>query len=595
MYLLNGGINMKKLMQVFTLVMVSILLVSCGDGSGTGDISSGVRPEKEAVITFWGYGDDVEKAVFEDLVTKFNQQHDGYVEVKYVQKSADSYGEALRLGLQGSRGPDVVYVGDADFKALAELGYLLELDDYIEKSEEIKVDEMWPSSINRYLYDVNTTTQDGPDAHYWGIPKDIGPTVIYYNETFFKNAGVTVISVFEEDLEAFNNGSPDSRGKTKQEYGLTSTVKVKGYFEADGKKVFNNKIAMSWDETVALSLQVQNNSNAQYGFFTEWWFNYGWSVGGDCIQYIPSSDPQYNGGYWEFTLMDPTPNYMVDPKRTEGFTVNNTYYKPGEIISYYDKLASVSEKTIRPEILTAVSSKILQVLPSQREAFVEFVRIGQKSSILVDTVNNQNLFGYGITPTPTSIGGDSGKTKAFANGNVAMLIDGRWNVPNFRRQMDGVYEWDVAPLPIYRTYDANGDVLIQGLPAGHSGSVALAINKKTTKPNACWEFLEYIGGSIGQLEQAKSGFAIPSQIHLAETEDFLQSDQNPKNSVIFLDAAKNQTPGDWWYLRDKQWIDPWAGLLNGSVRNGKVTLSQFYDSNEYKTTFSVLKQYTQRK
>ena len=187
--------------------------------------------------------------------------------------------EALRLD-SGLKRTDVV---GADFK----LGNGYELDDYIEKSEEIKVDEMWPS-IN-VIFMVNTTTQDGPDAHYWGIPKDIGPTVIYYNETFFKNAGVTVISVFEEDLEAFNNGSPDSRGKTKQEYGLTSTVKVKGYFEADGKKVFNNKIAMSWDETVALSLQVQNNSNAQYGFFTEWWFNYGWSVGGDC-QYIPSSD-----------------------------------------------------------------------------------------------------------------------------------------------------------------------------------------------------------------------------------------------------------------------------------------------------------------
>jgi hypothetical protein len=175
-----------------------------------------------------------------------------------------------------------------------------------------------------------------------------------------------------------------------------------------------------------------------------------------------------------------------------------------------------------------------------------------------------------------------------------MLIDGRWNVPNFRNQMDGVYEWDVAPLPRYREYDENGDVLIEGLPAGHSGSVALAINAKTSKPNASWLFLEYIGGRIGQEEQAKSGFAIPSQMDLANTEVFLQSDQNPKNSIIFLDAALHQTAGDWWYLRDNQWIDPWAGLLNGSVRNGETTLTEFFQSTEYNNTFELLLAYTRK-
>lgn len=580
---------MKKIFTIIVVLSMMIVLIACVDDTG-GDITPGVRPERPSVITFWAFGDSVEKAVFETLVTNFNELHEGFVEVRYVQKSPDGYGDALRLGLQGSRGPDVVYVGDADYKALAELGFLLPLDSYLENSDEIIIEEMWPASINRYLYDVDTTTSTGPNARYWGIPKDIGPTVVYYNETFFKNANITIISVYPEDLAAFNAGEPDSRGKTKAEYGLTSEVKQKGYFELDGKKVFNNKIAMNWEETVTASLQVQNNSTAQYGFFTEWWFNYGWSVGGDVIQYIPTDNQEFNGGHWEFTLMDPTPNFMVNRSNTDGFTVNSTHYLPGQVISYYDKLDSLENKTIRADIIQAVSEGLLDQLPSQRDAFVEFVRIGQTSEITVDG----DLKGYGITPRPTSIGGDAGKTTAFANGNVAMLVDGRWNVPNFRDQMDGRYEWDIAPLPIYRTYDGNGDVLIEGVPAGHSGSVALSINAKTTKPNASWEFLEYIGGSVGQLEQAKSGFAIPSQMHLANTEDFLQSDQNPRNSVIFLDAALNQTPGDWWYLRDKQWIDPWAGILNGSVRNGQMTLTQFYLSQEYNTTHGVLLQYTRK-
>jgi multiple sugar transport system substrate-binding protein len=584
---------MKKILFLSLLFILTFTLSACRDDGGD-DITPGVRPDTETIITFWGYGDQVEKTVFETLVTDFNELYEGFVEVNYVQKSPDGYGDALRLGLQGTRGPDVVYVGDVDFKALAELGFLLPLDDFIAESDQIIIDDMWPASINRYLYDVETTTPDGPNAHYWGIPKDVGPTVIYYNETFFNNAGITVISVFPEDLDDFNSGSPDARGNTKADYGITSEVQHKGYFALDGKLFFNNKIAMSWDETVAASLRVQQYSSAEYGFFTEWWFNYGWSVGGDVIQYIPTNDSSFNGGYWDFTLMDPTPNYMVNPAATSPFTVNGTTYQPGEVISYYDKLASVETKQIRSEILTAENDGILQELPSQREAFVEFVRIGQTSNVLVDTVDGEDLYGYGITPTPTSIGGDAGKTRAFANGNIAMLIDGRWNVPNFRQQMDGVYNWDVAPLPRYRSYDENGDILVEGLPAGHSGSVALAINAKTAKPNASWLFLEYIGGSIGQIEQSKSGFAIPSQMDLANTEDFLQSDQNPKNSVIFLDAAYYQTPGDWWYLRDNQWIDPWAGLLNGSVRNGETTLTQFYNSSEYNDTFDILLTYTRR-
>lgn len=37
-----------------------------------------------------------------------------------------------------------------------------------------------------------------------------------------------------------------------------------------------------------------------------------------------------------------------------------------------------------------------------------------------------------------------------------------------------------------------------------------------------------------------------------------------------------QTPGDWWYMPDKVWIDEWAVALNQNVRNnGNMTLVQF--------------------
>ena len=149
-----------------------------------------------------------------------------------------------------------------------------------------------------------------------------------------------VFSVEAEDLEAFNGGGKDSRGKTKAEYGIAGDVKEKGYFvDGNGQKWFNNQVPMSWEECVALSTVVQTEVRAKnknenfYGYFTEWWFNYGWSVGGDCIEYVETDDSKYNGGYWDFTLMDPTPNFIVADDNAEGFTVNGTKYNAGEIIA----------------------------------------------------------------------------------------------------------------------------------------------------------------------------------------------------------------------------------------------------------------------
>ena len=592
-------IKFKKFGALALAFITCFMFTACGNNNTDVELdeSGNVRPGSTVTtVNFWGYGDDVEIQVFNKLVKDFNESNPN-IYVKYVQKTSDGYSDNIKTTLGGKKGPDVFYAGDSDYKTLAEYGYLLPLDNYLSKSSEIVPSDMWSSSINRYKYDVNTTTSDGPDAKYWGIPKDIGPTVIYYNETYFKAAGITVISVSEDNLAKFNNSGKDSRGKTKSDYGIKGEVKAKGYFVLDGKKYFNNQISMSWEECVACSRVVQSGSAANYGFFTEWWFNYGWSVGGDCIEYIKSDDTQYNGGYWDFTLMDDTANYIVSDGNSDGFTVNGNKYEAGEIISYQDKLNNVtaSVKTVRSEIINACNEGKLNELPSQREAFVEFVRLGQKTNTLVDTVGGQNLYGYGITPSPTSIGGDSGKTLAFANGEIAMLVDGRWNVTNFRDKMDGVYDWDVAPLPQYKEYDAEGDVTVHGVEAGHSGSVALCINKKTSVANAAWKFIEYIGGKTGQTEQSKSGFAIPTQKEIANTEVFLQTDRNPKNSIVFVKAAAYETPGDWWYLRDNLWIDSWAGRLNGDVRNGNLTLSNFEKSSEYTATFATLKTYTKAK
>ncbi len=596
---------MKKL-KVLALAMTacvagSVAMAGCAGGSGAG-----------TKVTFWANCNDVELGVFKEITKQFNAQHKGEIEVKLVSKPGDSYGDTLGLTLAGSKAPDVFYVGDNGYKAYAEQGLLYDITDFIESSTIYKVEDMWSDVTVRYRYDVNTRLTNTPEGRYYGVPKDIGPTVIYYNETLFTGAGIKIISVNEDGLKDFNAGGEDDRGNTKVKLGINGEVKEKGYFEMNGQWYFNNQIPMSWEETVACANKVQSymreglKDKSAYGYFTEWWFNYGWTVGGDCIQQIPTDNEKYTGYYYDFTLMDSTANYIVADDCKE-VKVNNKTYKAGQIIEYSDKIdmsayssdpaGNVDRRDtyqVTSEVEGLAGEGKLVKLPSQREAFTEFIRLASSTSTVVDNVDGQKLYGYGITPRPTDIGGDAGKTTSFMNGHLAMLVDLRYITATFRNEMDAEYDWDVAPLPMYKKYDEAGNITVHGVEAGHSGSVALCISSKSKVANEAWKFIEYCAGEEGQSLQAEAGFAIPLQEKLANSPVFLDG-QNPKNAKIFIDAAKYEGAGDWWYLYNKKWIDNWANVLNGSVRNGTMTMSEFYDCKEYKETFANLLEYSEKK
>ncbi|MDE7372616.1 MAG: extracellular solute-binding protein, partial [Clostridia bacterium] len=124
-------------------------------------------------------------------------------------------------------------------------------------------------------------------------------------------------------------------------------------------------------------------------------------------------------------------------------------------------------------------------------------------------------------------------------------------------------------------YDDDGNVTVHGVQAGHSGSMGLAISYGSANKKEAWELVKYIAGTEGQTAQSLAGFVIPNQIELANSNVFLQPDQAPKNSQVFVDAASYETPADWWYLTDWHWIDDWADALNNHVRepDAKVTLT----------------------
>lgn len=565
-----------RIIAILLLIAMTVSFTACGNKNGGEDVviddQGNVRPSGDGVTTikFWGWGDEGETEAFEKIVNNFNKKYEGVIKVEYTQRPATTYGETLLTVLAGKNGPDVFYASDNYFKQYATMGYLLDITEYFNNSTTLKESDLFDNTISRFRYDVETTTSNSDDP-LLALPKNLAPTAIFYNATQFEEAGVTIISMTEE--EALNAG-----------------YTVRGYDPV--AKVFNNKVAMSWEDCILLSEHLMASGASEYGFFSEWWFNYAWSVGGDCVEYVETNDPAYNGGRYIFTLNDSSKNYIVKDTFEGTLTVNGTAYKAGELISYTDK-----------SHLSDADKANCNELPSQREAFTEFVRLSQPKSQVVDNVAgvyastsdfygadaNGNLMGYGITPSPSAVSSD-GKVGYFTSGKIAMLFNSLATIGLIEDNMED--EWDVAPALVYKEYSEDGkEVLVHGVEAAHSVSTAICINKKTSVAQAAYLFAEYITSEEAQMVQVEAGMSVPLQKDLANSEAFLNSE---KNLQVFIDACDSQTPGDWWYLRDKKWIDDWANVLNGDVRNGVMTLTQFYSNEKFLKTQSLLDEYTKK-
>lgn len=632
---------------MMTAVLLPVLSGCKKRGSGTDisfDENGNLLPSSGTTIHVTSYSEGNEEARFYQLCDAFNEKYKEYnIQAVYEPSDSSGYEQTMKTSLSSSTCQDVLLVADSYYKQWATLGYLEPLDSYIKSKYaalnfEKELADMYEGGVGRYLYDVVTTTSTGENAHYYGLPKGTGATAIYYNKTYLKNANIVEISVYEENMDAFNNGGADAYGNTKASLGINGNVPKKAFSTVDGKRVFNNKIPMSWQECAELAaiLQAVNASaGCKYGFITSWWFNYGFSVGGSCIQYLTNDDAAYNGGNYTFTLADSTVNY----KAKESITVNGNTYAAGEIVAYEDKFYLNDELAAKCEIL-----------PSQREAFAEYMSLAGKvdnSHYHADVTyggktytgvtdafwsvipyklagtpkdaiaKNEGLlrnpntldnaidgasFEYvivqnkGISVNPATLNTD-GRFTQFTQGYTAMVVDSRISVAQARLIQD--FEWDVAPMLVWKDFDDEGNVTASGVEGAHSGSNAWAVWSKSSIKNAAYLFVKFASGEDGQKILAEAGSIIPNQKSIAEemVKKDLANGLSPKNIEIFEKGAEYQTPGDWWFLKDGDWIDGdgcWANYLNQTVRNFKATMTKFYTVNDYLKTFDTLKKYTSK-
>jgi multiple sugar transport system substrate-binding protein len=159
---------------------------------------------------------------------------------------------------------------------------------------------------------------------------------------------------------------------------------------------------------------------------------------------------------------------------------------------------------------------------------------------------------YGVVPTDEEVEAEDDESR-FANGRLAMLFSSRRSTTTFR-SITG-FEWDVAPMPVYRQ------------PAGVLHSDAYCLTRGSKNKDAAWSFLEYAVSAEGQRTIAATGRTVPSHIGVSTSPAFLGPAQPPRSAKVFLDAIPTvralPTVSTWPEIEDAT-----GGILENALYRG---------------------------
>jgi len=569
---------MKKLAKFLGLTSMCFAIifsaVACGEKV----------PEGSTEIKFWYNATISENKIIKDMVNTYNN---GQGKTDKVYVTTDNRKNIDKTSLYVDA-PNVLSVDDTNFKSWAIENLFYNLNDFYANSAGNYTEEGIPNALTeRYHFDTQKTNNKymaGEGADLLGLPFGSDGMMHYYSKLAFQSEKINIISVTEENLDGtgkYAKVKPHGYAEYKESpfEGAISSLNLAG---ETVYKVYNNKIAVNWEEQRYLSKlftkEYNTNSPTTYGYNSEWWFQYGWSIGGDCIG--------YNGENYEFTLADKSVNYLVTV--ADGVIINDNKYSSGEIIRYEDKIKQTN----------IASMDGLYALPSQYDAIMEFIQLTVPSNKQVQS----NVYGYGVGWAESST-----KTKKFQEGDIAIMANDSSAMQALNISFNGNY--DLAPTVQYREYEGGssyynggdgianeylkvigdnydgvtytgeikevGDTQIVGKKANFSGGNALVIPTRSdsSKYEAAWKFITWAASEEGQRLYCKTGIT-PNQTSISYSEDYL-SVYSDLNAWAMANAAENGDIGDWAYFENGKWVTDWAGYFNNQVRFGYMTLNDF--------------------
>lgn len=158
-----------------------------------------------------------------------------------------------------------------------------------------------------------------------------------------------------------------------------------------------------------------------------------------------------------------------------------------------------------------------------------------------------------VAPTDAQAG-NARMSQLFAQGKLAMLVQGRWVIPGFRKKIQ--FRWDVAPFP-----------------RGSTGSVVDAdssgwfISANCPHPDQAWQLVRFLASRESIAAFTESGLIVPSRPDVAKSAVFNVTP--PASNHVFLDvipaSRPTWSPPSYLEIREEliQDMEPaWAGRVS---------------------------------
>jgi len=140
------------------------------------DVGEGGRKRTQVSVAFWGGANEV--IVVDKILKKFEKLNPD-IRVKRIHIASD-YNPKLQTMMAANRAPDVFYVLSQDCKDYLHKGALMDLAPFLARSKVIRYEDFFPVTVRQFKR----------GSSIYALSWDWSPMVVFYNKTFFDQAGV---------------------------------------------------------------------------------------------------------------------------------------------------------------------------------------------------------------------------------------------------------------------------------------------------------------------------------------------------------------------------------------------------------------------
>ena len=170
---------MKKLKQIAVVLIAAVLSMAGLTACGGNEEDDARREQARVKLTFLTPLNLINSETMQQTVYDFNEAYEGKIHVTLVDDTGKT--ALTQLGTQDSA-PDIVNLGEKQFKTAVDSEYLAPLDEFLAGSETVSEDDLWENAVERFRYDSGsaaTPGKAGGDATLYAPPAQNKPVALY--------------------------------------------------------------------------------------------------------------------------------------------------------------------------------------------------------------------------------------------------------------------------------------------------------------------------------------------------------------------------------------------------------------------------------